>query len=204
MTYIEEITEYKKGRSKVLLEDGTVWILYRGEIRSYHLRAGAEISDELYREIQTEVIGKRAKKRAMHLLEKMDRTEAGLREKLRQNEYPPEAVDAAIEYVKSYHYLDDMRYARNFVRCYRNSRSQKRMRMDLLSRGISSSLIEQALEEEYEGEETQLIYQLLQKRGYDRNTADRKEQQRTYAFLMRKGFRSEDILRAMKCSEYLT
>ena len=76
--------------------------------------------------------------------------------------------------------------------------------MDLLSRGIDASLIEQALEEAYEGEETQLIHQLLQKRGYDGTTADRKEQQRTYAFLMRKGFRSEDILRAMKCSEYLT
>lgn len=204
MTYIEEITEYKKGRSRVRLEDGTVWILYKGEIRSYHLKAGVEVSDELYREIQNEVIGRRAKKRAMHLLEKMDRTEAGLREKLRQNEYPPEAVDGAIEYVKSYHYLDDTRYARNFIRCYQNTRSQKRIRMDLLSKGIDSSLIEQALEEEYEGEEIQLIHQLLQKRGYNGAGADRKEQQRTYAFLMRKGFRSEDILRAMKCSEYLT
>lgn len=204
MTYIEEITEYKKGRSRVRLEDGTVWILYKGEIRSYHLKVGVEVSDELYREIQNEVIGRRAKKRAMHLLEKMDRTEAGLREKLRQNEYPPEAVDGAIEYVKSYHYLDDTRYARNFIRCYQNTRSQKRIRMDLLSKGIDSSLIEQALEEEYEGEEIQLIHQLLQKRGYNGAGADRKEQQRTYAFLMRKGFRSEDILRAMKCSEYLT
>lgn len=182
MTYIEEITEQKKGRGRVRLEDGTVWILYKGEIHSYRLKVGGEVSDALYREIQTEVIGKRAKKRAMHLLEKMDRTEAGLREKLRQGEYPPEAVEAAIEYVKGYHYLDDARYARNYIRCYQNSRSKKRMRMDLLSKGISVPLIEQAFKEEYAGEEIQLIRQLLQKRGYDGTTADRKEQQRIYAF----------------------
>ncbi len=183
------------------LEDGTVWILYKGELRTYRLKAGMEISEVLYDEIQVEVIGKRAKKRALHLLEKMDRTEAVLREKLRQNEYPPEAVDAAIEYVKSFHYLDDLRYAKNFIRSYQESRSRKRLQMDLLAKGISKELMEQAFEEEYEGEETQLIYQLLKKRGYDGNNADIKEQRRIYTFLMRKGFRSEE---AMKCSDYLT
>ena len=204
MTYIEEIAAYKQGKSKVCLEDGTVWILYKGESRTYRLKAGMEISEVLYDEIQVEVIGKRAKKRALHLLEKMDRTEAVLREKLRQNEYPPEAVDAAIEYVKSFHYLDDLRYAKNFIRSYQESRSRKRLQMDLLAKGISKELMEQAFEEEYEGEETQLIYQLLKKRGYDGNNADIKEQRRIYTFLMRKGFRSEDILKAMKCSDYLT
>lgn len=204
MTYIEEIADYKQGKSKVCLEDGTVWILYKGELRTYRLKAGMEISEALYYEIQVEVIGKRAKKRALHLLEKMDRTEAVLREKLRQSEYPTEAVDAAIEYVKSFRYLDDLRYAKNFIRSYQESRSRKRLQMDLLAKGISKELMEQAFEEEYEGEETQLIHQLLEKRGYDGNNADFKEQRRIYAFLMRKGFRSEDILKAMKCSDYLT
>lgn len=36
------------------------------------------------------------------------------------------------------------------------------MRMDLLSKGISVPLIEQAFKEEYAGEEIQLIRQLLQ------------------------------------------
>lgn len=186
------------------LEDGTVWILYKGEIRSYCLKTGMEISEALYHEIQAEVIGKRAKKRALYLLEKMDRTEAGLREKLRQNEYPPEAVDAALEYVKSYHYIDDLRYAKNFIRSHQASRSRKKLQMDLLSKGISKALVEQALEEAYEGGEAQLILQLLKKRGYDRTKADMKEQRRIYTYLMRKGFRSEDILNAMKCSDYLT
>ena len=204
MTYIEEIADDKQGKKRVYLENGTVWILYKSEMRAYRLKSGMEISEELYQEIQVEVIEKRAKKRALHLLEQMDRTEAGLREKLRQNEYPPEAVDKAIEYVKSFHYLDDLRYAKNFIRNYQGARSRRRLQMDLFSKGISKELIEQALEEEYKGEEAQIIQQLLKKRGYDGNKADFKEQRRIYAFLVRKGFRNEDILNAMKCSDYLT
>ncbi len=204
MTYVDEIVDYKKGKSKVYLADGTLWILYKGEIRRYQLKVGSLITEGLYEEIQTEVITKRAIKRAMHLLEKMDRTEAGLRDKLKMNEYPPESIEAAITYVKSYRYLDDERYAMNYVRCYQASRSRKRIQMDLCAKGVNKSVIEQALDTEYEGEERQLIRQLLEKKGYNRDLSDIKEQRKLYAFFMRKGFRSEDILSVMKCSDYLT
>ena len=44
---------------------------------------------------------RKAKLRALHLLEYMDRTEKGLRQKLEQSGYPTEVVDEAIRYVKS-------------------------------------------------------------------------------------------------------
>ena len=44
----------------------------------------------------------RARKKAMRLLEHMDRTEKGLTDKLRQAEFSPDAVEDAIAYVKSY------------------------------------------------------------------------------------------------------
>lgn len=52
-----------------------------------------------------------AKKKAMNLLLYMDRTEKQLRDKLEEGEFPPQAVSEAISYVKSFHYLDDERYA---------------------------------------------------------------------------------------------
>ena len=63
----------------------------------------------------------RAKRRALHILERSDRTEQELRDKLAKN-YLPEVVDAAVEYVKSYHYIDDHRYAVNYL----NSRGKVR------------------------------------------------------------------------------
>lgn len=203
MVGIEEITEYKKGRYRVRLDNGMVWPLYRGEIHSYRLAAGMELSKEEYDKILSEVFFVRAKRRAMHLLERMDRTEAGLREKLRQNEYPEEAIEEAIAYVKRYHYIDDARYAAAYVRCYQNTRSKRRIMMDLLSKGISRTNVDQALECEYEADECEKIGRLLVKKGYN-GSMQPKEQQRIYAFLMRRGFKSEDILKAMKCSDYLT
>ena len=201
---VETMEEYKKNRRKVCLDDGTVWILYRGEVRKFQLKEGMIVTEDLYDQIAHEVIGKRAIKRAMHLLEKMDRTEANLREKLKQSEYPDEAIDGAIAYVKSYHYLDDARYAKNYIRCYQNSRSRKRLMLDLLRKGIAKQTIEQAFGEEYEADETEMIRSLLRKKAYDPSNADEKERRRVYAFLLRKGFRSEDVLRVMKCSDYLT
>lgn len=49
----------------------------------------------------------RARKKAMRLLEHMDRTEKGLTDKLRQAEFSQEAVEDAIAYVKSYGYIND-------------------------------------------------------------------------------------------------
>lgn len=201
---IEEIREYKKGRHKVLLDDGTVWILYTGEIRDCKLKAGMEISEDVYHNIEIDILQKRAVKRAMHLLEKMDMTEKKLRDKLLQGEYPESAMNEAISYVKKFHYLDDSRYAANYVQSYQNVRSQKRIRMDLIAKGVAKETIEQAFAHVYEADEREMIGKLLKKKGYHSDTADIAERRKIYAFLVRRGFRSEDVLQAMKCSDYLT
>lgn len=201
---IEEISDYKKGRRKVLLDDGTTWILYIGEIRACQLKVGKEISEDLRHTIQIDILQKRAIKRAMHLLERMDMTEKKLRDKLLLSEYPADAIDEAVAYVKSFHYLDDSRYAKNYVQCYQNLRSQKRIAMDLRAKGVNKEIIEQSFEQEYEADEREMIVKLLKKKGYEPETADVAQKRKLYAFLMRRGFRSEDVLHAMKCSDYLT
>ena len=59
----------------------------------------------------------KATKKAMGLLQHMDRTEWELRSKLEQAGFSEEAVEAAIQYVAGYHYIDDKRYAKRFVDC---------------------------------------------------------------------------------------
>ena len=74
-----ELEELDKKRIRVLLEGGESFVLYRGEVKNYSIREGEDLPPAQYGEIRSEVLTKRAKKRAMHLLEKMDRTEAQLR-----------------------------------------------------------------------------------------------------------------------------
>ena len=199
---ILQVTELDKKRIRVVLEDGVNFVLYKGEGKRYDIREEAELSQEQYEEIYHEILVKRARRRTLHLLEKMDRTEAQLRMKLRQGLYGEELIDNAIEYVKSFHYLDDARYARNYVRSQRDRKSRRKIQAELAGKGIDRELVEQALEEEYRQEtERDLILKWVEKKHYSGEQADLKEKQRMYQFLMRKGFHSDDILHVL---DYLT
>ncbi len=198
MPYICEIKPLEKGKSALILDNGEELILYRSELRALSLSGQKELPEELYRKIIDEIIGLRAKKRAMHLLERMDRTEKQLYDKLLQSGYPQECIDNAILYVKKYHYIDDRRYASNYIRCYQDRKSRLRMQQDLLRKGVSRALIEEVLEEEFQADERIQIRSLLEKRGFDATECDEKERQRCYQFLMRRGFKSSDILKVMR------
>ena len=145
----------------------------------------------------TEDMDIRAKKRAMHLLERMDRTESQLRRKLTESGYPAESVEQAIAYVKSYHYIDDKRYAESYIRYHQQQKSRLQLQMNLIRRGISAEVIEAAMEEAYEGSEEELIRKLLVKKCYDAERMDRKEKYKIYQYLMRKGFSGSAVRRCM-------
>ena len=74
VTRIEPLTKIK---FKIYLDGSFAFVLYKGELSRFGITAGAEISEETVERIRKEVIFKRARLRAMHLLEDMDRTEAG-------------------------------------------------------------------------------------------------------------------------------
>jgi regulatory protein len=141
------------------------------------------------------------RRRALYLLQQQDRTESNLREKLSRSNYPEELVEDAIAYVKSYGYIDDERYAGRFTESMSSSRSRKRVYQDLIKRGIDRELAASAVEENYQGDEREQIRSLLTKKNFDPEHADRKEQQRIYAFLLRRGFSSHDILAVMKMDD---
>ena len=111
------------------------------------------LSDEEEHQLIYEVVGKRAKRRTMHLLEQMDRTEQQLREKLKQGGYPQACIDLALEYVKSFHYVDDYRYACTYINYRQDRMSRYQLKVKLYGKGVPGEVIDRALEECYEGDE---------------------------------------------------
>ena len=95
----------------------------------------------------------RAKKRVLHLLERSQKSEKQLRDKLKEGGYEQDVIDEAIDYAKSYHYIDDERFARDFVRLSCHNKSRIRLKQDLSQKGIDKDLIDIAIEEEYEDED---------------------------------------------------
>ncbi len=198
---VTQIVELSKTRSKVYIEQEFAFVLYKGELRLYHVRQGEELSEEDYRRILEEVLPKRAKLRAMNLLKNREYTTEELRRKLEEGYYPEKIIKEALDYVASFHYIDDLRYAVSYITYHEGDRSRRRIEQDLMNKGISKAVLSKAwLEWEVKGgvqDEQAMIARLLEKRRYNPEQADRKEQQRTYAFLMRKGFSGEDVRKAL-------
>ena len=48
---VDRLEPLDRQRSKVFVDGDFAFVLYRGEIRRYHLEEGAELSEALYREI---------------------------------------------------------------------------------------------------------------------------------------------------------
>ena len=76
--------------------------------------------------------------------------------------------------------------------------SRQQMKQKLMGKGVDREKIEQALLENCETDENDQIIKLLEKRNFVPGKSDQKEFQRTYQYLMRRGFHSSDVLRAMK------
>lgn len=195
---IVSLIKLSKGRTKICLDNGTDFVLYRGEFGKLDIREGGAISQEEYDKLLQETLIPRCKKRAMYLLQKQDRSEKNLRDKLAEGSYPSEAIDAAIAYVDSYGYIDEGRMAASYIRFYQDSRSRQRIRQDLLAKGVSSDCIDACLEEEYTVDETDLINSLLEKKHYDSETATYQDRCKLYRFLAGRGFSTDSINKALR------
>ncbi len=198
---VTQIEEISRSRVKIRLDEESAFVLYKGELRSFRIREGEEIDPACYGEIMGELLPRRAKLRAMNLLKGRAYTVKQLRDKLKAGGYPEKAVEEAMEYVGSFHYTDDLRYAEGFIRSYVGSRSRRRIEQDLLGRGIDRAVFEQAWSTwEEEGgpqDEEGMACALLEKKGFDRQGADQKQRQKMYGFLVRKGFSAELARRAV-------
>lgn len=194
MMTVSKIEPLSKSRYKVFIEGQFAFTLYKGELSRYHIAEDNRIDEEVY-DILRKLVIKRAKLRAMHLLSDMGRTESQLRTKLKQGGYPDEAVEEAVRYVKSFGYINDAEYVRSFIDSRKEKKSKKEIYAALKQKGVDSDIIEQVFEEMDYGEEDsrQAIEALMRKRNYNPDTADLKEKQKLMGYLMRKGFRYEDV-----------
>lgn len=198
---VTELTEQSASRVRVDIEGEAAFVLYKGELRKYGIQKGQPLPKETYDELMEQVLPKRASMRCMNLLQSRDYTTAQLRKKLEQGGYPDSVIQKAIQYVASFHYVDDLRYAVSFIGCCQETRSRRRIECDLQKKGLSSELIrkawEQWQEQGNEQDEEEQIRCLLEKKHFDREHADAREMQRMYAFLARRGFDSEKIRKVL-------
>ena len=199
---VKQVTKCGKSRNLVKLESGLSFPLYTAEVTKFDAWEGSDLSDESLSEIMTRILPSRCIKRAMNLLQKKSFAEGELVRKLSDGGYPDEVIDKAIEYVRSFGYIDDVRYASDYIRYHSSQgRGKNRIRLDLRAKGISDESFEKAWDENAElglipavDEE---ITKLLQKKHFDPDM-ERSDKDKIAAYIMRRGFGAEDIFRVMR------
>jgi regulatory protein len=140
----------------------------------------------------------RAKKRALYLLTDQDRTEKQLREKLEKTGYSGQVIEETIEYVRSFGYIDDLRYSVRYIEYYRSKKSAKRLRYDLLKKGVHADVIDSAFEEAGEWDERDQIRTLAEKKLSGKDMSDPKTYGKVANFLVGRGYRGDDIASVMR------
>ena len=199
MMVVTDIKDYKKGRYEIFLNDEFAFVLYKSELKSNNISIGTSLDDEAISFINDNILKKRCIKRAMNLLIKGDLTEMKLRSKLADSKYSADIIDEAIKYVKSYHYIDDRRYAMNYIAYKSSTDSKNTIRRKLIEKGVAKDIIDSCIEEYYVDDELnrdterKLIEQLVRKKCKDNSLPDNNMKQKLIASLMRKGFSYYDI-----------
>lgn len=197
--------EAQKGsrKQKIYINGEWRFSLYPGQTHQYELKEGMEISDLLIQRIGKETLLPQAKKRVLNLLTAKDRTRKELLEKLAGDGYPDEICTEAVEYAKSYHYVDDLRFAITYLRSYEEEKSRLQLSMKLKEKGISREVAEEAFEalreermecigEEFEEAETVALRRQIAKKTKNAALSE-KDAAKLTASLAAKGFSVSDI-----------
>lgn len=198
---VTEIKQHNKTKYKVYIDHEFAFVLYKGELHKYRLKEGEEVPEHVYRELTQEVLPKRAKLRAMNLLTKRPYTERKLRDKLEEGLYSTECIDSAIEYVKSFGYLNDKAYAADYITYHMESQSRRVMEQKLMQKGIDAKVIKECMDEitDHSGEdaEQEQIRRLFLKKYKGQTPQDCAEKTKMMNFFLRKGYSMSSVKRAL-------
>lgn len=190
ISYIE-----KKGKSKVqiTLQNSECFIMNEKEWKTFDLKPGDDIEEAFIIKLYEEYFLPKAKLKALNLLKSRDHSEKELYQKLRTAGFPDSVIKKTMEYIESYHYIDDHRLARNYVTYHGQMKSRKEILYNLSVKGIDIQTMndEDNFMEEHDDRKT--ISKILFKRWGEEPAPDLKEKERMLRYLARRGFAAQDI-----------
>ena len=187
---------------RLFFDEEKYCLLYYNEIRRLGFHEQDEIGQEEFEELN-KLLLHRAKLKAMLLLKYQDRTKKELKERLMRAEFPEFITEGAVAYVESFGYINDDAYIRNFIDSRKDKKSRREIYALLRQKGVDMNRAEEIMEEMYEEHSDQeAIRELLRKKHWDFACTDPKEKQKIYGYLVRKGFRYEDIRQVIQVCDW--
>ena len=207
-----------KGKTGALLSvDGdAVGPVRIKDMQFMNVSDGDDISEEKLSELLRDYVLPAGKKKALDLLLCSERTEYELRKRLLQEGYGDSVTDTIFLYVKQFPYLNDERFALNYLYSYGTRKSMAMLRGGLREKGVSEELIENAITQyteerkaesadvdtpdEEEDLETGTLRKLIHKKAPEGTALTRDQREKICTSFLRKGFSYSTIRHVL--SEY--
>ena len=175
---VKAVVPVDKRKCKVFLEGDFAFVLYKSEAARFHIEEGNDLPAKTYEMIEEEILLKRARDRALYLLQSQGRTQAEMIKKLKDDGYPQSVTERVLSFLQEYHFIDDNAYTENYIHVNKGRKSKRQIT--------------------YPVDEEETVRALLKKKTGGRIPEDKKEIQKLAAFLGRKGFSFEVISRVLR------
>ena len=193
----------KKNKSySVYHDDSYIGFIYKKDFKDLAIRFSEEgeffiedTSPETIEDIKALII-RRAFDKAVGYATVSECSSGIIRNKLRMKYYPDYAIDACIEMMYDYNYINDERFVESYTRCYLNSKSRYLIERELETKGIDLSDKKHILDEVYaeiELSDEDIIASLVERKFRGQDINDEKVRRRVVSFLIRHGFTFDKI-----------
>ena len=194
---VKAVVPVDKRKCKVFLGEDFAFVLYKSEAARFHIEEENDLSEQTYEKIKEEILLKRARDRALYLLQSQGRTKAEMIQKLQKDGYPDDVIREVMSFLEEYHFVDDSSYTENYIHVNKSRKSPRQIVFELQQKGVDKDTISRILEEAPINEDD-TVRVLLKKKTGGQIPADWKERQKLAAFLGRKGFSFDVIQRVLR------
>lgn len=193
MLKVTNVSKYKGMTYMIEFEGKEPEFLNQQTVNMFNLRAGASLPLSAWEDIKAEEEYRKARERALYLLDYKDYSYVDLFHKLEKN-YSEETCYRVMDKMVEMGTINDRRYAEGLARHYVEVKKFGRYRAlrEMRQKGLTAQVAEEALEE-YDGTYYERLYELVESK-YLRYLDDDKGITRTKNALVRYGY-SYDLIK---------
>ncbi|MDF2534947.1 MAG: recX [Bacillales bacterium] len=168
----------------------------------FALAKGKELTEAEITNIQFDDLVSKSFRAAMNYISYRLRSEKEIKTYLKEQDYEEEIIAESVTRLKHYGYLDDLKFAQAYVRNEMNvsGKGPSEIKKVLFDRGISLQLQEEALKEYPVELQFENAMKWVRKSFRKQRTSYREAYQKTFQFILNKGFSIEQAKSAI--SEY--
>lgn len=178
-----------KERVSIFIDGAYHFSVHMDVVIDHGLTVGSEITEALLEEIQSKDELKKAYAKGIDIVSRRLHTEKEVRDKLKLKDYAPLTIQKTIEKLKEYGYLDDAVFLEQYLSFKGASQGPRKLKYDLMGKGIEEYLIDNAMEALKEDEFSMCLQVASNKlSSMSEGLEMSKKYSRLAGFLQRKGY----------------